>query len=117
MSLTGLKSQLATLKSQVPPPKGKPPVVVYATKGPSPADEPADTDTVKRWFYADLAELEELRARFDREFGPATRNPNDPPCLFFRVISQAEIFEEQYKGTPYEHLWMGGPTSDAEVQP
>ena len=90
-------------------------VRVFATKGPRTADAPVDSETQLHWYYRDLSELEELRAKFDREFGPEARGPNDMPCLFFRVISQQEIFAEQYLGTRFEHLWMGGPESDVEV--
>jgi hypothetical protein len=113
MNLSALRSQVSALKAQMPPPPGRPLVQVFARKGPRPAGAPADTETVKRWYCRDLATLEELRAKFDREYGPRTRGPNDLPCLFFRMISRQEIFEEQYRGTKYEHLWPGGaPTAD-----
>jgi len=115
MSLTGLKSQLATLKALVPPKPGRPPVFVFAAKGPRPVDGPADTATYLNWYYADLGELEELRARFKREYED-TRGPDDPPCIFVRFTSQREIFDEHYRGTKYEHLWGAPPTAD-EVAP
>jgi hypothetical protein len=114
MQLQTIRSQIAQLKAQLPPPKGKPPVFVFASKlTGEPAEGRQDTETYKYWQYRDLGELQELRDRFDRELGPATRGPNDPPCLFFRVTSAEEIFEEQYKGTPYESLWMGGPLAES----
>ncbi len=109
-SLRSIRSQIAQVKASLPPPPGRCPVMVYATRGPRPADAPADTETVKHWWYADLAELAALRGRFTAEYED-TRGPYDPPCLFFRMISQMEIFEEQYKGTKYESLWDTPPTS------
>ena len=116
MDLRSLKHRIDAAAAKAPPPRGKPPVFVFASKLPGePGEERKDTETYKYWHYRDLAELQELRERFDREFGPATRGPNDPPCLFFRVTSAEEVFEEQYKGTPYEDLWMGGPVADEAV--
>ncbi len=116
VSISSLKARIDAAAAKVPPPRGKGPVFVFASKLPvEPGEERKDTETYKYWHYRDLAELQGLRERFDREFGPATRGPNDLPCLFFRVISAEEVFEEQYKGGPYEHLWTGGPVADEAV--
>ena len=106
MDIRSLKNRIDTVAAKVPPPPGRPMVQVFAARGPRPADAPPDTKTCLRWYHRDLAELAELRAKFDREFGPDTRAPNDLPCMFIRLISQQEIFDEQYKGGPYESLWL-----------
>ena len=113
MNLSTIRSQVSALKTQMPPPKGRPMTVVFLHKGPRPADAPADTETRASWYYESAAELEELRAKYEREFGPDTRGPNDMPCLLVQFMDQAQIFEEKYKGTRYESLWMGGPTAEA----
>ena len=99
MRLTGLKSQLAALKLQVPPKPGKPFVVVLAARGPCPAEAPADTGTYLHWYYADLGELAALQERFQSEFED-TRGPDDVPCVFVRLTEAGEIFEEQHRGGP-----------------
>ena len=93
MNLIALRNQVRQLREQMPPPRGKDPVVVLAAKGPRPADDPAD-DGFLRWFYRDEKELEELHAKFDREFGPDTRGPHDAPCLFVRFTEASELREE-----------------------
>ena len=101
IQLQTIRTQIAHLKAQLPPPRGKNPVCVLAAKGPRPADGPADTEIFLYWYYQDPLDLAALQARFDRDFGPATRGPNDPPCLFIRLTDAAEI-EEQFKGTQLE---------------
>lgn len=137
MTFSALRSQLREIKAKLPPPPGKPPVMIFARKydpenppavdlnswepdpdNPGKSRHPLPYDGVEtptHWTYKNAAELVGLRERFDRFYGPATRGPNDPPCLFVRLTDAAEIFEEQFKGGPYEHLWLGGPESDGGV--
>lgn len=105
MQLQTIRSQIAQLKAQMPRPQGRPPVFVLAARGPRPAGASADTDVVKHWFYADLGELEELRAQFQREYED-TRGPDDVPCVFVRLTEAAEIFEEQHRGGPVSDVVM-----------
>ncbi len=105
MNLSALRNQVRQLREQMPPLKGKDPVFVLAARGPRPAGASADTDVVKHWFYADLGELEELRARFQREYED-TRGPDDVPCVFVRLTEAAEIFEEQHRGGPVSDVVM-----------
>jgi hypothetical protein len=103
MNLIAIRNEVRQLREQMPPPKGQAPVIVLAAKGPRPANEPTD-DGFLRWFYRDEKELEELCAKFDRLYGPETRGPNDPPCLFVRFTDTTEFSEEQQlKGTHLEH--------------
>jgi hypothetical protein len=100
MQLQNIRIQIAHLKAQLPPPLGKPVVIVLASKGHEPANE-SMADGFLRWFYRDEKELEELHAKFDREYGPETRSPHDAPCLFVRFTEASELREEQQlKGTP-----------------
>ena len=103
MNLIAIRNEVRQLREQMPPPKGQAPVIVLAAKGPRPADEPADNGFL-HWYYSDEEELEELCAKFDRLYGPTTRSPSDPPCLFVRFTDTTEFSEEQQlKGTHLEH--------------
>jgi hypothetical protein len=91
MNIRELRSRVAVLAAKVPPPRGKDPVFVLAANGPRPADALADGSTFVHWWYAGPQELRDLEERFEREYGPSTRGPNDPPCLFIRLTDADEI--------------------------
>ena len=127
MQLQSIRSQIAHLKAKLPPPPGKPPVMIFAEKY-DPENPPAvdlnswkpdpenpgksrhplpydGVETATHWPYRNQQELTGLRERFDRLYGPATRGPYDPPSLLIRVTSAAEIFEEQHRGTSRDPLF------------
>jgi hypothetical protein len=92
----------------MPPPRGKDPTIVFAEKYDPTSDDlnphGVESPNWLHWVYRNSAELAALEARFDREFGPATRGPNDPPCLFVKFTDTTEFSEErQLQGTHLEH--------------
>ena len=112
-SLGSIRDRLSKLAASLPTKTGKPLAIIFAQKydpeNPPGIDENAwepDTanpgksrhplpydgvETPTYWPYKNAAELEALHERFDRLYGPGTRNPNDLPALFIRLISREEI--------------------------
>jgi hypothetical protein len=107
-SLRSISNKIAAVKAALPRPPGKPAVVIFAKrfdpKNPPRVDEDFFEDdpdnpgkrrhpkpwdgraTENLWPYSTATELIALRARFEREFGPSTRAPNDGICLFIELV-------------------------------
>jgi hypothetical protein len=113
-SLRTIKHRLDAAAAKVPPPPGKPFVVITVERfdpenppgvdldawesdpdnlGQSRHPLPFDgVETPTRWLYKNAAELEALRERFKREYED-TRGPNDVPPLLIHLIGRDDIAE------------------------
>jgi hypothetical protein len=111
MNLLMLKRRLDVLSAKLPRPPGKPAVLICARRF-DPKNPPVEdpdfweddpenpgkrrhpipwdgTETETLWKYNTAAELEALRAKFDRNYGPATRAREDGLALFIEFFDTA----------------------------